>query len=152
MRRMFRVKNPWFCVEKEGYPLTPRPLVLADSQAPPAEDEAVGAGCDGDERPEWRLRPGEAQPPPGMGEGLLERDMAPEGLSVPESQYIVSCSLLATMASAMFRSRDYKVSRSAGSALKCTPRRPAVASVVGLVTIFTKNFGKLASGDADGSL
>lgn len=79
---MCRVKKPWFCVEKDGYPFMPVDLILAVSQGveAPLEGEKTLFGLD---RPlVLMVKPGLAQPPPGIGDGLRERDI-PAVLGVP---------------------------------------------------------------------
>lgn len=80
MRRRWRVKKPWFCVAKEGYPLFPMFFMRADSHTtwfPLGPGKAV-AGLD---RPlVLMLRPGLLHPPPGPGEGLRERDIWKPGV------------------------------------------------------------------------
>ena len=73
---MCRVKKPWFCVEKDGYPLTAWLLILDDSHAPEAP---ARLGLD---LPLLMFNPGLDQPPPGTGEGLRER-VIPAGTGVP---------------------------------------------------------------------
>lgn len=81
IRRMWRVKKPWFCVEKDGYPETPWVLSLADSHVTlpllgPEKDAFAGL-----DRPlELRFSPGEDHPPPGTGEGLRLNDIAELGV------------------------------------------------------------------------
>lgn len=67
MRRMWRLKKPWFWVEKDAWPFR----ILDDSQAT-GRTLWLLAGL---ERPLFMLRPGLDQPPPGTGDGLRERDM-----------------------------------------------------------------------------
>ena len=82
MRRMCRVKKPWFCVENDGYPFLPILFMRADSQTtwfPLGPGKAV-AGLD---RPlVLMLRPGLLHPPPGPGDGLRERDIWRPGVPV----------------------------------------------------------------------
>lgn len=61
--------------------LTPRFLILDDSQAPPWFAETL-AGLD---LPLLRLRPGLDHPPPGAGDGLRERVIRP-GVPVAKSK------------------------------------------------------------------
>lgn len=78
-----RVKKPWLCVEKEGYPLFPLFFNREDSQTTglPFLLEYPAAGLD---RPlVLMFKPGLDHPPPGTGEGLLDSDMAEFG--VPEN-------------------------------------------------------------------
>lgn len=86
--RMCRVKKPWFCVENDGYPLTPWLLSLADSQVTllPFPRVPPLAGL---ERPlVFISRPGEDHPPPGTGEGLLLKDMARFGVPVRKASRV----------------------------------------------------------------
>jgi hypothetical protein len=95
MRRRWRVKKPWFCVAKEGYPLFPMFFMRADSHTtwfPLGPGKAV-AGLD---RPlVLMLRPGLLHPPPGPGEGLRERDIWKPGVPVSVKWKAVSCLSLA---------------------------------------------------------
>lgn len=67
MRRMCRLKKPWFWVANEAWPFR----ILEDSQAT-GRTEWLLAGL---ERPLFMLSPGLDQPPPGTGEGLRESDI-----------------------------------------------------------------------------
>lgn len=77
MRRIWRVKNPLFWVEKEGYPLGLWCLILADSHATGPADMLPGLDL-----PLFMLRPGLDQPPPGTGDGLRERVMPGPGVPI----------------------------------------------------------------------
>lgn len=83
MRRMWRVKKPWFCVEKEGKPFAPLER-LEESQL---LDRVELLGL---LRPLLMLRPGLAQPPPGTGDGDRERDIGSEGVPAGRGRNIVS--------------------------------------------------------------
>ena len=82
MRRMCRVKNPWFWVEKDGYPLAPWFLILDDSHA--TEPPPMLAGLD---RPLLMFKPGLDQPPPGTGDGLLESVIPGTGVPIARREY-----------------------------------------------------------------
>lgn len=79
--RMCLWKKPRFWVEKVGNPLFPFPRDLDEESQFTGFDVAyAGAGLD---RPlEFIVRPGVAQPPPGTGEGLLDRDIGWLGVPI----------------------------------------------------------------------
>lgn len=97
--RMWRPKNPpCFCVENEGYPPPPTPAPpgplplrppalfnLDDSHMTGVPLDAVKP-LDGLDRPLAMLRPGLAQPPPGTGDGLRDRDIGVVGVPGEEGQ------------------------------------------------------------------
>lgn len=81
MRRMCRPKKLWFLVENEGYPEAPPRFNRDDSHMAGVLLDPANAGLD---RPLAMLRPGLAQPPPGIGEGLRDKDIGVFG--VPNKQ------------------------------------------------------------------
>lgn len=83
MRRICRVKKPWFCVANDGYPPLPIFLMRADSHTTwfPLEP---GKAVEGLDRPLVLMsRPGLLHPPAGRGDGLRERDIWKPGVPVP---------------------------------------------------------------------
>lgn len=91
IRRMCRVKKPWFWVEKDGYPFIPTVLILlSQGVEAPLDAEKPLLGLD---RPlVLMVRPGLAQPPPGIGEGLRESDIAVFGVPVAMKEHELSAS------------------------------------------------------------
>ena len=82
-RRMCRLKKLWFFVEKEGYPV-PRPFFNLDDSHMADVPLDPGNALVGLDRPLPMSRPGVAQPPPGKGDGLRDRDIGVFG--VPEER------------------------------------------------------------------
>lgn len=74
-------RKPEFCVAKEGYPVPPAFFSLDDSHMTgvalldPPVYPLVGL-----DRPLPMLRPGLAQPPPGTGDGLRDKDIGKLGV------------------------------------------------------------------------
>lgn len=68
-RRIWRLRKPLFCVEKDGYPGSPAFFSLADSHMTGVAYPFIGL-----DRPLVLMSsPGLAQPPPGTGLGLRDR-------------------------------------------------------------------------------
>ena len=76
---MCRPKKLWFLVANEGYPAPPPFFSLDDSHMAgvPLDPGNALVGLD---RPLAMLRPGLAQPPPGTGDGLRDRDIGVFGV------------------------------------------------------------------------
>ena len=79
---MWRPKKPWFLVEKEGYPVAEAApfFSLDDSHMTGVPLDPGNPLVVGLDRPLAMLRPGLAQPPPGTGEGLRDRDIGVVGV------------------------------------------------------------------------
>jgi hypothetical protein len=82
---MCRPKKPWFLVENEGYPVPPPFFNLDDSHMTGVPLDPVNPRV-GLDRPLAMLRPGLAQPPPGTGDGLRDRDIGVVGVPGETSQ------------------------------------------------------------------
>lgn len=76
------MKKPLFCVENDGYPLTPSVLAFADSHVtllPPFAPRYDFPGLDLP-LPYELFNPGLAHPPPGLGDGLRDSDIGMFGV------------------------------------------------------------------------
>lgn len=77
---MCRPKKPWLLVENEGYE-GPAPFLNLDDSHMAGVPRDPGNAVAGLDRPlDEMLRPGLAQPPPGTGDGLRDRDIGVFGV------------------------------------------------------------------------
>jgi len=98
---MWRAKKFLFWVENEGYMLSPALFSRADSHMTgvPLDPEFPLVGL---ERPLVLMSPGLAQPPPGTGDGLRDKDISELGVPV-DGNKMISSTLSATKSISIFR-------------------------------------------------